>query len=1425
MKARFTLLFAGLAVLGIVSQLGVETARAAVLTWNDGSGDSVWSNASGSLDWSGLPWTDGSNAVFAGTGIGTVALGTPISANNVTFDAAGYTIGASGGTKSLTVASSITSNVNGTTTISAPVVLSGGPVFTVAASSTLALNGNLTRPAGTSLSFANAGTITLHTINGTPVDTVVANNNGILGGWAIQGEQFATYSNGNVSAYTQEYNVSGGSTLANALPTSNVMANVGNTNSNLEQTITGGSVTINSLIEQDDVHLESGAMLTLASGGLIFSGGNSWFQSSDGSGLLTSGLSNGNGGNDLIVTVNNASYGDMEIHNVGIVNNGATSVTLIKSGSGKLQLNTSTSTYTGGTVVNGGMLQASSDTSLGAVPAAEQVNLTLNNGSQFFNDGSILTLSSNRDIRLGPGTQYIEGGWGGMTVNGQITGPGSLAVAWDGPVTLNQASSYQGSTTIGTTKGSNYYYYGSATLVLGASGALPAGTDLTFGSDSPIGATATLDLNGYNATVRTLNGRRNAVVGNSAGGGSASTLTVGANGASSTFGGTIQDGNGQTSLVLVGGVLNLTGANTYSGGTTIGGGTLNVNSDAALGGASGAVTFTNNASLQFGANNVSLNSSRTISINSGVTATFDTNGNAATIQGAITGSGSLTKIGAGVLGINNSGASSYTGATTVLGGTLVVTGGFTATSGISVASGAAFGGDGATAGVTLASSATLAPGFTATNPFQVGDLQPATLTTAAGSVLAFKLSNSASAGNDEITVAGNMSIANGTIINVATLLNGSLQANSVYPLIVASDNTLPIGSLTLTGLPVNTRQTYSLVASLTAVNLDVVGSAASLVWQGGASGNPNAWDLKVTKNWSNAGVADIFYNLDSVTFNDSGAAFGSVNVSTNVQPALVSFSTTSATSSYTLSGTGAIVGGAQVSVSGAGPVTINNANSYTGGTTLYQGLLNLGNSAAIGSGLLTINGGSLDNTSGLPMTLAANNAQTWNANFPFNGSQSLNLGTGAVTLGSSLTVTVKANTLTVGGAISDGGANYSLTKDGSGTLVLAGGNTYGGGTTLQNGTLALDNTGALGTGPLTINGGALDNTGSSAITLANSNAQNWNANFAFIGSQSLNLGSGTVTLSPSSGTNVTVTANANNLTVGGPISDNSAGYSLTKAGTGTLTLGNQQSSYSGGTTITGGTLVVMGGGYNASPAGSGPVVVGSGTTFLGGANDCLGWGNNSAGGVTIEEGGQIVSGAGIRISMDRNLTVIGGTIGSVDAGDAYGSYSFRNDNGASHGTPGATYTFTSAPDGRPSVISATDAALDDSLVAFDVVRGGGPVDLLISGTISQTHPYSSDALEIDGNGVTVISGITTYIDGTIVTGGTVELANPAVLLTGTSLTVGDNASALTAFVGTEVSAPRVAAVPEPGTLALLAAGVAAVAVAIRRRNRALARSI
>lgn len=146
--------------------------------------------------------------------------------------------------------------------------------------------------------------------------------------------------------------------------------------------------------------------------------------------------------------------------------------------------------------------------------------------------------------------------------------------------------------------------------------------------------------------------------------------------------------------------------------------------------------------------------------------------------------------------------------------------------------------------------------------------------------------------------------------------------------------------------------------------------------------------------------------------------------------------------------------------SGAGALTLSGANTFTNGLTLSAGVLNINNATALGanSSTFTIAGNStIDNTSSGAITLSNTNAEKWNANFTFTGTQNLNTGTGAVTLGVTPVVTVTNGTLTVDGSI---GGSFGLTKAGAGTLVLGGAvaNTFTGVVTVSNGTLVLNHT-------------------------------------------------------------------------------------------------------------------------------------------------------------------------------------------------------------------------------------------------------------------------------------------------------------------------------------------------------------------------------
>jgi autotransporter-associated beta strand protein len=260
------------------------------------------------------------------------------------------------------------------------------------------------------------------------------------------------------------------------------------------------------------------------------------------------------------------------------------------SNSGTLIL-THANTYTGGTTVsNGATLCLSSDSALGGSTAG----LTLNNGC-LKNNGTSLTITSSRTITLGSQGGYIDAGWAPsspVTLNSRLSGTGALLINLDGsPVVLaNTTNSYNGNTIIGT-NGPGYFASGTqALLKLGASGVIPNGS----GKGSVIINQAwfgVLDLAGFSQTINGLSG--DGIVDNSSGNGS---LTVGSNNVTSTFSGIIQDSVGTLSLTKVGaGTFTLAGANTYTGNTTISGGTLAL-------GASGSISSTPLIAIAAGGN-------------------------------------------------------------------------------------------------------------------------------------------------------------------------------------------------------------------------------------------------------------------------------------------------------------------------------------------------------------------------------------------------------------------------------------------------------------------------------------------------------------------------------------------------------------------------------------------------------------------------------------------------------------------------------------------------------------------------------------------------------------------------------------------------------------------------------------------------------
>ncbi|MDC0468978.1 autotransporter-associated beta strand repeat-containing protein [Candidatus Pelagibacter sp.] len=237
----------------------------------------------------------------------------------------------------------------------------------------------------------------------------------------------------------------------------------------------------------------------------------------------------------------------------------------------------------------------------------------------------------------------------------------------------------------------------------------------------------------------------------------------------------------------------------------------------------------------------------------------------------------------------------------------------------------------------------------------------------------------------------------------------------------------------------------------------------------------------------------------------------------------------------TLTYAGSITDSGTLTKAGTGTLSLSGSSDNSGGILVSAGKIEIGNNASLGTGTITLNGGTLSSDSTTARTLdeaiaissssilgdATNTGKiTLSGNSTFSGTNTLTANSdielsGSVDLGSATqTFSVDSGKIaTLSGAISSG----AISKSGDGTLIISADNDYASGTTVSAGTLRVSGSGDLGTGSLTIGAsGTLDLRNTLAVAsleisgagsgnrITNGDADGTTANLTVSGTSTLN---------------------------------------------------------------------------------------------------------------------------------------------------------------------------------------------------------------------------------------------------------------------------------------------------------------------------------
>ena len=726
---------------------------------------------------------------------------------------------------------------------------------------------------------------------------------------------------------------------------------------------------------------------------------------------------------------------------VGGIVSGARAIT--KTGDGTLVLS-GANTYTGGTIINAGTVQAGSGTAFGTAGVTNNNGATLRDRTSTSLPNAV-NFNGNVTIDLANALQNegLIGPWSGSAtisfINQDVTN--RVFTMGGGSSSGNNMSALSGTISIGTNNGTFRFNDG--------------GTTANNGS-----ANVTFDLGTSTATFYTRNQAGGPCLLGAVTGGPGTKLTAGSNGNGvymynvggknipTTFSGSIINSTATriTGITKVGtSTWILTGTNnTYTGGTTISAGTLQVGDGVTTGGGLlGSNSVVNNATLVF-------NRPDAFEVDNAISGTGTTikqSANTLTYGGTNVASG-IFLINQGTVALNSVGrvsSSIFLASGTIFDVSLNPT--FALSSTLS--------GFGTVLGTLTVAGGTLNPGGNGA----AGTLAISGGLTESGSVIHQMELSTPGGTNDLISVTGDLTLTNVNTI-IANGFGGGIIQTGLYPVITYTGN-LNGGLSNLTASIVGGFGSLTNPPGQIALLVTPPPRGpTNLTWLG--DGAANAWDFNTSTDWVNGATLFTFLNGDAVTFDNTGIANPTVSVPQVVQPGAI---TNSSSGSYTVAGTGSIAGPASLTKMNSGTLNLLTTNNYVGFTLIAGGTLAVAD---------------LEN-GGLPSCIGSGSSDP--TNLVFNGGTLSYLGTASTTDrgatldggGGNVNVVSSAN-LTLNGAWIGTGA---LTKSGPGTLTLNVANSYSGGTIISNGVIALNsnpaNNGGLGAtnAAVTFEGGTL----------------------------------------------------------------------------------------------------------------------------------------------------------------------------------------------------------------------------------------------------------------------------------------------------------------------------------------------------------------